>query len=378
MARLEVADVFRRFGPRHLLEHALIPSHERVLRDVIACRTASLGGHVDVCTHCGHRRPSYNSCRNRHCPTCQGQQAVKWIAERVERLVPTHHFHVVFTLPAELRPVALTNPRVVYDLLFSSATDTLLELASTRWEGALPGITAVLHTWDRTMGLHPHLHCVVTGGGLSPDGRRWIACRPRFLFPVRVLSALFRGKILAGLERAWKAGKLRFVGTSAGLAHPQAWAALRSDLYRRAFVAYAKRPFGGPEQVLRYLGRYTHRVAIASSRLLSVDDAAIVFRTRGQQTCRLAPHEFIRRFLLHTLPKGFRKIRHFGLLAPSCVSTRLATAQALAGALGRRRRRATAEPVVVRLDLAVPDRICPSCRVGVMVRELLQPARGPP
>jgi hypothetical protein len=330
---------------------------------------------VDVCADCGDRTPSYNSCRNRHCPTCQGGQAVKWIADRIERLVPTHHFHVVFTLPAELRAVALSNPKLVYDLLFSAATDTLLELAASHWE-ALPGITAVLHTWTRQMTLHPHLHCVVTGGGLALDGTRWVPCRKNFLFPVKVLSKLFRGKLLDGLARAQKAGNLRFVGTSASLANPIAWEALRAQLYRQPFVVYAKRPFGGPEQVLRYLGRYTHRVAIGSSRLVSMSDDAIVFRTHGERTCRLRPDEFIRRFLLHVLPEGFRKIRHFGLLAPANVRTRLARAQKFAERLNRRHRRATPTPFPAPTEAPTEPR-CPVCG-GPLFREVLHPARPPP
>lgn len=371
--RLEVADIFRRHGGDYLRTHVIPPAQGKTLRAVMACRTARLGGHVDVCADCGDRTPSYNSCRDRHCPTCQGSQAAAWVAERVERLVPTHHFHVVFTLPAELRPVALANPHVVYDRLFAAATDTLLELAASRWK-ALPGITAVLHTWTRQMELHPHLHCVVTGGGLALDDSRWMPCRKNFLFPVKVLSKLFRGKLLDGLRRDQKADKLRFVGTSVHLAQPIAWEALCSQLYRAPFVVYAKRPFGGPEQVLRYLGRYTHRVAISTSRLLASDDAAVVFRTRGDRTCRLRPDEFIRRFLLHVLPGRFRKIRHYGLLAPANVNTRLVRAQQLAALLNRRQRRAAPVP----MSAAAPgERICKRCG-GPLVREVLHPARPPP
>lgn len=373
-ARATVADIFRRFGPRYRREHVLTPAQGKVLRDVMACRTAALGGHVDVCQACGERRPSYNSCRNRHCPTCQGSQALRWIGERVDRLVSTHHFHVVFTLPAALRPVALANPKQLFDLLFDAASETLLELARSKW-AALPGITAVLHTWTRQMEFHPHLHCVVTGGGLSLDDTRWVACRPRYLFPVKVMSALFRGKFLAGLQRARDAGHLRFAGTSASLAAPSEWDALRDTLHRAPFVTYAKRPFGGPEQVLRYLGRYTHRVAIGTSRLVSVEDDAIVFRTRGSRLCRLDPAEFIRRFLLHVLPDQFRKIRHYGLIAPSNVPTRLATAQRLTAALPRRALRAASEPPPVAPS--TDDARCPACG-GALVREVLHPARPPP
>ena len=373
--RVAVADIFRRHAPRYRREHVLTPGQGKVLRDVVACRTAALGGHVDVCGVCDHRTVGYNSCRNRHCPTCQGIQAAKWVAGRVDRLVPTHYFHVVFTLPSELRAVALANPGVVYGLLFEAATATLLELAASRWQ-AQPAVTAVLHTWTRQMLLHPHLHCVVSGGGLSDDGKKWVACRKNFLFPVKVLSRLFRGKLINALVVARNAGRLKFVGTSAQLANPIAWEALCSTLYRSAFVVYAKRPFGGPEQVLRYLGRYTHRVAISSSRLVSADDDAVVFRTHGQQAVRIRPEEFLRRFLLHILPDGFRKIRHFGLLAPANVSTRLAAAQLIVNSLDRRRRRETPDIPPAR-TFAMPDGTCPDCG-GPLVRIVVHRATPPP
>lgn len=374
--RLEVADVFRRFGPAFLRDNVITPAQGKALRATMACRTAALGGHADVCANCGHTAIAYNSCRDRHCPTCQGSQAARWVAERVERLIDTHYFHVVFTLPAELRPIALANPAVVYDLLFAAATDTLLQLAADRWH-AQPAITAVLHTWTRTMELHPHLHCVVSGGGLSTDGERWFACRPRYLFPVKVLSRLFRGKLLDGLARARRAGRLRFVGSSAELDDPTAWDALLAHLYRSAFVVYAKPPFGGPEQVLSYLGRYTHRVAIGSSRLVSIADDAVVFRTRGNRRCTLHPHEFVRRFLLHVLPHGYRKIRHFGLLAPANVPTRLVRAQALAAALLH-----PFAPSVTSTTRTCPEPQsgppeCPVCGGG-LVRLLVERARPPP
>jgi hypothetical protein len=279
---------------------------------------------------------------------------------------------VVFTLPAELRAVALANRRLVYDLLFRAATDTLLELARSRWD-ALPGITAVLHTWTRQMALHPHLHCIVTGGGLADDDG-WFPCNPRFLFPVKVLGALFRGKFLHGLRRAHERGDLRFTGTFAHLADPDALDRLRRKLYATSWVVYAKRLFGGHEAVVKYLGRYTHRVAIGASRLLSVNDEAVVFRTRGDGTCRLSPDEFIRRFLLHVLPHGFRKIRHYGLLAPANVPTRLAVARDLVAGMNRRDRRATPEPAVAQP--VHPER-CPRCEVGRLRRTTLPPARAP-
>jgi hypothetical protein len=378
--RPEVADIFRRHGPAYLRNHVLPPQVAKVLRNIIECRTVALGGHAAVCDTCGGEWFHYNSCFDRHCPTCQGSLAAVWTSERLERLVPTHHFHVVATCPAELRPVALANPRLVYDLLFAAVSETLLELAADRWQ-ALPAITAVLHTWNRQMGYHPHVHCIVTGGGLSFDGERWVPCRPNFVFPVKVLSALIRGKFMDGFVRAYEAGRLRFVGTSAHLDDPDEFAALRRALYDANWVVYAKRPFGDAENVIRYLSRYTHRVAISSSRLVSADDDAVVFRTKGDGTCRLHPDEFIRRFLLHVLPHRFRKIRHYGLSAPSNVRTRLPLAQRLAGALNRRRRRAHPPPTTPMPPRSRPPRVgdrCPACALGVLVRQPLPLARAPP
>lgn len=382
--RPDLADVFRRFGPTYLRNNLLVPEQARVLRDVIACRTAALGGHRDECDQCGATWIHYNSCRNRHCPTCQGGRAAAWTTEQVERVVPTRHFHVVFTLPEELRPLALANRRLVYDLLFAAATNTLLELARDRWD-AVPAITAVLHTWNRQLAFHPHLHCIVTGGGLTDDDRHWVPCRNRkFLFPVRVLSDLLRGKFMAGLLRAYRCGNLRFVGTSEALQDPAAFSALRNTLYERRWVVYAKRAFGGAEHVIRYLARYTHRVGISSSRLVSADAQSVVFRTHAPRTCRLDTDEFFRRFLLHTLPGGFRKIRYYGLRAPSLVNVRLPIAQRLAS--DRLFQRTTDPPADASAATDGPDRRpepgdpCPHCRMGIVVRHPLSlpAARAPP
>ncbi len=376
--RPEVAEIFRRFGPAYLRNHVLSPEQAQVLRHINDCRTPALGGEEKTCDHCGVSFTRWFSCRDRHCPTCQGVQQLTWIANRLKRVVPTHYFHVVFTLPAELRSLALANRKLAYDLLFSAATETLLELASTHW-GALPGITAVLHTWTRQLEFHPHLHCIVTGGGLDDDDG-WASCERDFLFPVHVLSKLFRGKFLAGLLAAHAAGDLRFVGTSAHLAEPAHFAAMRRLLYDRDWVVYAKQPFGGPEQVIRYLGRYTHRVGISTSRLVAIAPDAITFRTHGHATCALPPAEFIRRFLLHVLPKGFRKIRHYGLLAPANVPTKLAKAiQVLDGARRQRaaaRQESPSEPTTIAR--CTPNRQCPTCQVGQLRVRLLPPARAPP
>ncbi len=377
-ARPVVADIFRRFGPAYLRSHTLTPGQAKALRSIIDCRTAALGGHLDVCLDCGHGHPSYNSCRDRHCPTCQSHAAKRWLEGRLDRVLPTHYFHVVFTLPEPLRPVALVNPGLVYGLLFSAATETLQELAATRLDAQL-GITAVLHTWTREMHLHPHLHCVVTGGGLSLDRTRWAACRDKYLFPVHVMGALFRGKFLDGLVRAHKADKLRFAGTSAHLADPVAFAGMRDALYKTHWVVFAKRPFGGPEQVITYLSRYTHRVAISSSRILEVSDDRILIKTRAGRTCSMRPDEFIRRFLLHILPSQFRKIRHYGLLAPANVNRGLITAHRLLDKAGHGHALRRVQPGELLGEPLVAPRRCPACGGEDLRRERLPAtARGPP
>jgi hypothetical protein len=369
---VEVADIFRAHGEVYRQQHVLTPDQEKVMRAIEACRTEVLGGHLDVCDSCGYSRPSYNSCRDRHCPKCQSLTQAKWIEERMERLLPVHYFHVVFTLPPSLRPVARRNQRAVYKLLFEAATRTLLTLGDdpARLGGQL-GITAVLHTWTRELEFHPHLHCIVTGGGLSPDGTTWVPARRKYLFPVKVLSRLFRGLFLDGLKRAHAAGEVRLDGTD--LEH------LVGPLYQTEWVVYAKRPFGGPEQVFKYLGRYTHRVGISNQRLISMDERGVCFATKNGKTITLTPREFIRRFLLHVLPPGFHKIRHYGLWASGKISpTRLAAARQLLPA--------PVPPPPVETDLPddAPDwqlrllRLagidvtkCPSCGVGRMIRHPL-------
>jgi hypothetical protein len=325
---LEVADIVRLHGEAFVRAHVLSPDQHAVLRAVARCRTAALGGHVDVCDACGHAAIAYNSCRNRHCPKCQALSQARWIERRMERVLPTHAFHVVFTLPSELHGLVMANKKTLFDLLFASAAEALLELGrDPRWLGAELGITSVLHTWTRDLRFHPHVHCIVSGGGLSLDGARWIATRPDFLLPVRVLGALFRGKFLACLARLYERGALRLDGPAAKLADAVTFARMRDKLYRARWVVYAKRPFGGPEHVFQYLGRYTHRVGLSNRRLVSLNEGGVTFRTRGDQTATLAPDEFLRRFLLHVLPKGFVKIRHHGLMAASNVPTRLAVAR---------------------------------------------------
>ena len=372
----EVADIFRTFGPVYLRDHVLSPSAERVLRNVIDCRTAVLGGHMDWCPNCELEHPSYNSCRDRHCPTCQFLDQARWVEGRQKRVLPVHHFHVVFTLPSELRPLARSNPKLVYDLLFKAVSQTLVTLGKDRL-GALLGITAVLHTWTRDMQFHPHLHCIVTAGGLALDGERWVPSRLDYLFPDEVMRRLVRGKVLDGLKRAYKAGKLALSGTSAELATSVAFHDLIDRLYGKKWVLYAKRPFGGSDQVLKYLGQYTHRVAISSYRIAEVDGDRITIRTRDERTTQGSADEFIRRFLLHILPKGFRKIRHYGLMASTNVPTRLERAREIL----------TPEPDPEEQQVEPDDgidsetwedllerlvgehaRLCPRCRKARMIR----------
>ena len=383
--RLEVVDVVRSHGAAYRQQHALSPEQARTLRAIENCRTAALGGHTDVCNHCGHERPAYNSCRNRHCPKCQALAQAAWLEARKQRLLQTHYFHVVFTLPQELRPLAHNNRRLVFDLLFEAAAQTLLELAGDpKRLGARPGFTAVLHTWTRALSFHPHLHVIITGGGLSAD-HQWKSVRGgRFLFPVKVLSRLFRGKFLAGLTRARQQGELRYTGTCADLAQDDIFAALKERLYRKEWVVYTKRPFGGADKVYRYLGRYTHRVGLSNNRLQAIDEAGVRFATKDGKNVRLSPLEFLRRFLLHVLPQGFVKIRHYGLLAAANVKTKLPLARQ---ALGREPTPSDEAPILTgdwRQRLLVLTGLdllrCPLCRVGAMLRYPLLPprARSPP
>ena len=321
---LEVADVLRAHAADflRLAKGAVSSAKLRVISALQACRTAALGGHVEECQDCGHARVSYNSCRNRHCPKCQGEARAAWVEAREADLLPVEYFHVVFTVPQEVAEIALQNKRVVYGLLFDASAQTLKEIASDPAHlGAAIGFLSVLHTWGQNLLHHPHVHCVVPGGGLSPDGARWISCAPGFFLPVRVLSRVFRGKLLAALGCAFADGRLRFQGSLEGLRNERRFRARLACARAKEWVVYAKPPFGGPEQVLRYLSRYTHRVAIANQRLVKLEDGQVTFRwkdyARGsrQRTMTVSAPEFIRRFLLHVLPKGFAKIRHYGLLA---------------------------------------------------------------
>jgi hypothetical protein len=323
--RLEVADVFRQHGQEFLDRwgHTLSRQQRRALRDIVACRTPELGvHHIEQCDRCRHQKVVYNSCRNRHCPKCHSGAREDWLAERAKDLLPVPYCHVVFTMPHEIAPLALQNPRILYGILFRASAEALAELAADpKRLGAKIGLIAVLHTWTQRLEHHPHVHCVTPAGGLSPDCTRWIASRRRFFLPVRPLGALFRGKFLAYLEQAFQQGQLQFHGALRELQHPVRFQDWTAPMRKQNWVVYAKPPFGGPEHVLKYLARYTHRVAIANGRLISLEGGTVRFQWRDSQhgnqikETALDAIEFIRRFLLHVLPCGFVKIRHFGFLS---------------------------------------------------------------
>ena len=337
---LEVADIFRTAGPGYRAAHAghLSLVQLKVMTAIENCRTAALGGHVEACEDCGHWRIAYNSCRNRHCPKCQGAAARTWLAEREADLLPVGYFHVVFTLPAEVADIAYQNKAPVYDLLFRAAAETMLTIAADpKHLGAQIGITAVLHTWGSAMTHHPHVHMIVPGGGIALDGTRWISTRPAFLLPVRVLGKLFRRLFLTRLLQLYDDGRLAFFGTVTHLTERRAFLRHLAPARKKRWVVYAKPPFAGPQAVLAYLSRYTHRVAISNRRLIAFDEAGVTLRYKDyrrdgaerQRVMTLPTDEFIRRFLLHVLPRGFHRIRHYGLLAGSARKTSLALAREL-------------------------------------------------
>jgi hypothetical protein len=387
----EVADIFRHVGPAWRVAHDGHLSREqlRVMGAIETCRTAVLGGHTERCGDCGHQRVAYNSCRDRHCPKCQGAARAQWLADRRAELLPVPYFHVVFTLPPAIGEIAFQNKAVVYNILFSAAAETLRTIAADpRHLGAEIGVVAVLHTWGQALTHHPHLHCVVPGGGLAPDGEGWIACRPGFFLPVRVLSRLFRRLFLERLRDAFEAGRLKFFSELAHLAEPVAFASHIKPLATAEWVVYAKRPFGGPEQVLAYLGRYTHRVAIANSRLVAFQDGRVSFRWKDyrhhdrQRLMTLDADEFIRRFLLHVLPAGFHRIRHYGFLANGHRADKLT--------LCRRLLRVQTEPAIANTEVSVDDAAerhradefprCPCCGGHMVILGLIprQPRAGRP
>ena len=381
---LEVADIFRDHGAAWRSANAghLSLDQLKVMSAIERCRTAALGGHVARCEDCTHTLITYNSCRNRHCPKCQGAAAKQWLAEREAELLPVPYFHVVFTLPGPIADIAYQNKPAIYDLLFKAAAEATLTIAADpKHLGASIGITAVLHTWGSALTHHPHVHMIVPGGGISLEGQRWIACRPTFFLPVRVLSRLFRRLLLKMLTMAHKAGRLAFFGNHAALADKRAFAAFLAPLRKAEWVVYAKRPFGGPQAVLAYLSRYTHRVAISNRRLISADDAGVTFKWKDYRiegpgrykTMTLPTHEFIRRFLMHVLPKGVHRIRHYGLFANGNRAANIARARELLAAPAPSEPPETSEAAPLDESRVLP-RPCPCCGGRMIIIETF--ARG--
>src|SRR2546425_3732691 len=387
--RFEVADLVRTYGAAFRVTHPVSPEQARVLRAIGQCRTAALGGYVEACETCGAECISYNSCRNRHCPQCQGAARAKWLAAEQALLLPVPYFHLVFTLPHQLNPLLRINQRALYGLVFQAAAQTLQEFAHDPTHlGAEIGITAVLHTWGQTLTEHVHVHCIVTGGGLTADGMQWRQCRRRFLFAVQALSKVFRGKYLAGLRRLRAQHRLGFAGTNAALAGDRAWAAFLGQLEQTPWVVYAKPPWGGPEQVLKYLSRYPHRVAISNARLVFVGDGVVRFYYKDYSTggttkvMELQAQEFLRRFLLHVVPPRFVRIRHFGLLANRTCQEKLARCRQLlavvAAAATSLLPTPNGETPPSGTEVASPAR-CPACGGGPLrVIAVLAPQRGLP
>ena len=372
-AALEVADIFRLHGPawRQSQQGHLSLAQLKVTSAIEQCRSAALGGHILRCDGCGADQIAYNSCRNRHCPKCQASAAQRWLQARSAELLPVEYYHVVFTLPAPIADIAYQNKAVLYGLLFDVAAETLLRIAADpKHLGARIGATLVLHTWGSALTHHPHVHGIVPGGGLAPDGTTWIACRRGFFLPVRVLSRLFRRRLLEELLRVHQAGELRFYGEHAALADAQAFKAWLAPLYQCEWVVYAKRPFAGPQAVLAYLSRYTHRVAISNSRLIALDERGVTFRWKDYRAkgktrykpMTLSPEEFMRRFLLHVLPGGFHRIRHYGLLANCSRSANLALARQLLQVPSP-----AVQPCASELDAARPTFVCPHCGHAMVI-----------
>ena len=382
--RLEIADIFRTYGPawRRANRGHVNLSQLKVMSSIEACRTEALGGHVAACTKCSHQHIAYNSCKNRHCPKCQGPAARDWMTARAEDLLPVEYFHLVFTLPAEVAQIAYWNKRAVYGLLFKASAETVATIAAdSKRLGAKVGMTSVLHTWGSALTHHPHIHMIVPGGGLSKDGNRWISCKPGFFLHVRVLSRLFRRLFLEGLLALHRAEELAFFGDQIGLSQPQAFAAYLVPLRKKEWVVYAKPPFGGPEAVLAYLSRYTHRVAISNSRLISADANTVAFQWKDyriktgdkRSVMRVATPEFIRRFLIHVLPDRFHRIRHYGLLASSGRKAHIAKVRILLGAQAPRQ---DDPPVaeIIPLTLREP---CPDCGGALRIIETFRRGQKP-
>ena len=381
---LEVADIVRAHGAEFRQAHAgsLSARQKRVLRSIELCRTAALGGHMERCDQCGHERNAYNSCADRHCPKCQSLGRAKWLEKRQAELLPCEYFHVVFTLPEPLAKLSLQNKRQMYSLLFRATAETLQTIAADpKHLGAQVGFFCILHTWGQTLTAHPHLHCVVPGGGISLDGRQWIACRPGFFLPVKVLSRRFRKLYLRYLEQAFAAGKLQFHGDLEQWADAQNFAGYLAPLAEMEWVVYAKPPFGGPERVLDYLGRYTHRIAISNNRLIELKDGKVTFAYKDykheqrQKVMTLSADEFLRRFLMHVLPDGFQRIRHYGLLGNRHRAKNLTRCRELLGVVAPMTETQRDYRERYRQLTGQDPLRCPQCQIGMMLRIAVLPAQ---
>ncbi|MCL4552973.1 MAG: IS91 family transposase [Candidatus Marsarchaeota archaeon] len=374
--KYEVADIFRHYGERYRSDHPLPPSHLKVMHDIEVCRTAYLGGHLDQCDCCGFQRCSYNSCRNRHCPKCQTLTKARWIEARKAELLPVAYFHNVFTLPHELNPLALRNKKVILQLLFKAVSETLMQFGSNPDDGlgGKVGFTCILHTWDQTLLDHFHLHCLIAGGALSFDGERWISAHEGFLFPVKALSKVFRAKFIHLLEQAYAKGEIILHGATRHLANRKGFSRLLKKLWEKDWIVYSKKPFAGPQQVLDYLGRYTHRVAISNNRIIDIDNGRVAFTYKdrkdndSRKLMTLEADEFIRRFLLHILPDRFMRIRHFGFLANRSKKQNLSLCRQLLGLSPEIPKPPVKTVCELMLELTGSDPTkCPQCARGTMI-----------
>jgi hypothetical protein len=381
----ELASIFRQYGQAYRQAHSLPLQQLRVMRAIEVCRTAALGGHVEACSQCDFTRIAYNSCRNRHCPKCQNAERARWLANRKAEVLPVEYFHVVFTIPEELARIAFYNKQQVYGILFQTVSETVLTIArDPRHLGAEIGFFSILHTWGQNLLHHPHLHCVIPGGGLSPDYDRWIGCKPGFFLPVRVLSCLFRRLFIQALERCFHKGTLQFWGEIAPLQQPAAFAECMARWRQTNWVVYAKPPFGGPQQALAYLGRYTHRIALSNDRIQLVQQGQVTFQWKDyrsphkhkSRSMTVTVDEFIRRFLIHTVPSGFQRIRHFGFLANRHRQEKLELCRKLLIPVTQELLPDAAQCAVLLLALVAAARVCPACprcQRGVMIRIGLVP-----
>jgi len=378
----EIQDIFSKHADDYRRKHRLPPNLIKAIKSIETCRTSLLGGHVDECDECGHIRISYNSCRNRHCPKCQTLTKERWLEARKQDLLPVGYFHVVFTIPEDLNYMALTNQKEVYSILFQAASETLLELGrESKYLGAEIGFTSILHTWGQNLMHHPHVHCVVPNGGLSLDGKRWVNSKKKFFIPVKVLSKVFRGKLLYYLKRAYYNNKLKLIGDNEQLIEKQVFQCFIDRLYRKEWVVYCKPPFGSAEHVLEYLGRYTHRVAISNNRIVFFDNGLVTFKWRDyryknkQKFMAVTAEEFIRRFLMHVLPDKFVRIRHYGILSNRKRIIKIGKCKRLLGSVFEvpSSNKLSSEELLFKLT-GIDLRICPCCEKGKMLRQRkLQP-----